>query len=419
MAARYATLARGVRRRRTQRERSTLRSSPNVALASAISVSEGLSRTAPSQVSRTGSQRCTLGTSEEGTVRSTFSLRSVGLLFVLLGMALSGCGTIPDGIGDRLHAPLLELPRGGAGGESALSDASPRGTGEMAAVPAAEPTSPTGPQDQTAAEATPRAAVPAPEPPEPAFVPVALDLIPRGQSSHLIVLADRSDPQPGSASAQNPDVAEPESDLDEIEEYDPWERYNEKVFTFNYNVDKYVLKPVAKAYNFVVPDLVQQMIGRGFDNMRVVPKLVNNVLQWNWKGFGVELGRFVINTTLGIAGIFDIAGQEFGLEKTKVDFGQTLGKWGVKPGPFLIVPFLPPLTVRDGIGTGVDGAMDPLGYVLPFFPDRLAMRIGDIINDRSLNLELFQGFEETTLDLYSAVRNGYLQRRYNLIHNSP
>ena len=85
-------------------------------------------------------------------------------------------------------------------------------------------------------------------------------------------------------------------------------------------------------------------------------------------------------------------------------------------GPFLILPFLPPLTVRDGIGYGVDGAMDPLSYVIPFIWDRLAMRLGNTVNDRSLNLDLFQGFEETTVDMYSAVRNGYLQRRFNLIH---
>ena len=79
---------------------------------------------------------------------------------------------------------------------------------------------------------------------------------------------------------------------------------------------------------------------------------------------------------------------------------------------------MPPLTVRDGIGYGVDGAMDPLSYVLPFFRDRLVMKLGNLVNDRSLNLDLFQGFEETTVDLYSAVRNGYLQRRYNLIKGS-
>jgi len=180
-------------------------------------------------------------------------------------------------------------------------------------------------------------------------------------------------------------------------------------------LDKYLLKPVAKGYNFVMPDLFQQMIGHGFDNINVVPKLANNIFQLNWKGLGVELGRFLINSTLGIGGRFDIAKQEFGLDKTKVDFGQTLGKWGLGPGPYLILPFLPPLTVRDGIGTAVDGAMDPLSYVLPFIWTRLGMKVGSMINDRSLNLDLYQGFEETTVDLYSAVRNGYLQRRENMI----
>ncbi|HYB43933.1 MAG TPA: MlaA family lipoprotein, partial [Candidatus Methylomirabilis sp.] len=88
------------------------------------------------------------------------------------------------------------------------------------------------------------------------------------------------------------------------------------------------------------------------------------------------------------------------------------------PGPFLILPFLPPLTVRDGIGYAADGAMDPLTYVLPFIWDRLGMKLGDTVNERSLNLDLFQGFEETTVDLYSAVRNGYLQRRHFLIHGT-
>ena len=100
----------------------------------------------------------------------------------------------------------------------------------------------------------------------------------------------------------------------------------------------------------------------------------------------------------------------------KADFGQTLGKWGTPPGPYLILPFMAPLTFRDGIGYAVDGAMDPLSYVLPFIWERLVMKIIDTVNDRSRNLDLFQGFEETTVDFYSAVRNGYLQRRYRLIH---
>jgi phospholipid-binding lipoprotein MlaA len=348
----------------------------------------------------------------------TFGIRSAGLLFALLALALGGCGTIPEGPGSRLDSPLLAGDGTSFDGESAFSGALGRGAGEIPASPAAEAAAVPAEQRADMPGAVPPSAGPAAtDAATPAFMPVALDPIPPG-SSQLIALADRPEVQPGSVIAQKPDATEPPLEPD-IEEYDPWEPLNEKIFTFNYKFDKYVLKPVAKGYNFVMPDMFQQMIGHGFENIRVVPKLVNNVLQWNWKGFAVELGRFVINSTLGIGGLFDIARQEFGLENTKADFGQTLGKWGVKPGPFLILPFLPPLTVRDGIGTGVDGAMDPLAYVLPFFPDKLAMRLGNIVNDRALNLELFQGFEETTIDLYSAMRNGYLQRRYNLIHNSP
>lgn len=196
-----------------------------------------------------------------------------------------------------------------------------------------------------------------------------------------------------------------------IEEYDPWESFNEAMFTFNRNLDKYVLKPAAQAYNFVVPDELQQMIDRGFDNIRVVPRVVNNLLQAKWAGAGREIARFLINSVVGIAGLWDMAKQEWGIEKSKEDFGQTLGVWGAGPGPYLILPFLPPMTIRDGIGTAVDGAMDPLSYFLPFIWERFAMKAGDIVNDRSLNLELFEGVEETTVDLYTAVRNAYLQRR--------
>ena len=196
-----------------------------------------------------------------------------------------------------------------------------------------------------------------------------------------------------------------------IEEYDPWESFNEAMFTFNRNLDNYVLKPAAQAYNFVVPDELQQMIDRGFDNIRVVPRVVNNLLQAKWAGAGREIARFLINSVVGIGGLWDMAKQEWGIERSKEDFGQTLGVWGAGPGPYLILPFLPPMTIRDGIGTAVDGAMDPLSYFLPFIWERFAMKAGDIVNDRSLNLELFEGVEETTVDLYTAVRNAYLQRR--------
>jgi phospholipid-binding lipoprotein MlaA len=203
-------------------------------------------------------------------------------------------------------------------------------------------------------------------------------------------------------------TAEPPADEEEI--YDPWEPFNERIFTFNYNVDRYVLKPVARGYRAVVPERVQIMIANGFDNLGVVPRLVNSLLQGKVEGALREVSRFLVNSTLGIGGLFDV-GKHAGLEPSKEDFGQTLGVWGAGPGPYLVLPLMPPMTVRDGIGRAVDGALDPLAYLLPFVWERLAMKVGETVNDRALNYDLFQGVEETTLDLYSSVRHFYLKRR--------
>jgi phospholipid-binding lipoprotein MlaA len=198
------------------------------------------------------------------------------------------------------------------------------------------------------------------------------------------------------------------------EDNDPWERFNEKVFEFNRQTDRFVLKPVAKVYSLIVPDPFQVMIANGFDNISFVPRMVNSLLQLKFGGATRELSRFLINSTLGIGGLFDAA-KYWGIEKSREDFGQTLGVWGVSPGPFLVVPFMEPMTVRDGIGRGVDSLMNPMSYFVPFVPVGLSLKLGEIVNDRALNLELFQGLEESVIDLYSAVRHGYLRRREQLI----
>ncbi len=199
----------------------------------------------------------------------------------------------------------------------------------------------------------------------------------------------------------------------EIEEYDPWEPFNEKMFDFNRGLDRWVIKPVAKGYNKVMPDPWQQAVGNAFSNIGFVPRMVNSLLQGRFAGAGRELLRFVVNSSIGLGGLMDIAKQE-GFEKSNADLGQTLGVWGVGPGPYLILPFLPPLTVRDAIGYGVDGAMNPLSYFIPIGAT-FGMRVEDTVNDRSLNLDLYQGFEESTVEFYSALRNAYLQRRQKLI----
>jgi phospholipid-binding lipoprotein MlaA len=200
----------------------------------------------------------------------------------------------------------------------------------------------------------------------------------------------------------------------EGQDYDPWEPFNDQMFSFNHDVlDRFVLKPAATAWDRAFPDAARQALGRAFDNLGMPRRLVNHVLQGNFPGAAQEVARFLLNTTVGVAGLFDVA-KRLGLETRDADTGQTLGVYGIGPGPYLVVPVLPPLTVRDGFGYGVDTVLDPLGYFVPFLAS-VGMTAGKRVNERSLNLTLFQDVEDSVLDLYSAVRNGYLQRRQRAV----
>jgi len=200
-------------------------------------------------------------------------------------------------------------------------------------------------------------------------------------------------------------------DIPEVAEYDPWEPFNEVTFEFNRKLDRYVLKPAAQVWNVIMPQEFQILFSNGFDNLGVGPRFVNSLLQAKWGGALRELSRVVINSTLGIAGLWDPAKDYWGIEKSSEDFGQTLGVWGVGPGPYVVVPFMRPLTVRDGIGKAVDRFMDPFFFVTLGIVERIAITVGETVNDRALNIELFQGFEESVIDMYTAVRQAYLQRR--------
>jgi phospholipid-binding lipoprotein MlaA len=194
-------------------------------------------------------------------------------------------------------------------------------------------------------------------------------------------------------------------------ENDPWEGFNEKMFWFNREIfDRYLLKPLATGWDFIFPDPVQRGVHNFFDNLAVVRRVVNNTLQLKLTGAGVELTRFTINSTIGLVGFFDVAKDAFGIEQRDEDTGQTFGVWGMGPGPYLILPFLPPLTVRDGIGYAFDAAMTPYTYFIPWWGS-VAGTGTNAVNERSLNLDRFERVAESTVDLYGAVRNGYLQRR--------
>lgn len=201
--------------------------------------------------------------------------------------------------------------------------------------------------------------------------------------------------------------AAPGEDFDE----DPWEGFNEKMFNFNREVlDRYLLKPIATAWDFLLPDFVQRGVHNIFDNAAVVRRLVNNSLQLKFAGAGIELARFTINSTIGLVGFFDVAKDGFGIEQKDEDTGQTFGVWGMGPGPYLVLPFLPPLSVRDGVGYAFDAAMTPYSYFIPWWGS-VAATANNTVNERSLNLDRFERVAESTVDLYGAVRNAYLQRR--------
>ncbi|MBI2000914.1 MAG: VacJ family lipoprotein [candidate division NC10 bacterium] len=240
---------------------------------------------------------------------------------------------------------------------------------------------------------------------------------PVGVSSGLsepLSAAAVSDGAPPAAATPGPGPGEEMQSASQVEpeepgDYDPWEPFNERMFWFNRQLDRFIVKPVAIAWDTILPDEAQQALGRAFDNVTMPRRFVNNLLQLKVEGAGRELARLLLNSTVGIAGLFDVA-KAAGIEPSDKDTGQTLGVYGVGPGPYLVLPFLPPLTVRDGIGFGVDGLLTPISYVAPFAATA-GLKAGETVNTRSLKLELFEDVEESALDLYSAVRNGYLQRR--------
>jgi phospholipid-binding lipoprotein MlaA len=208
------------------------------------------------------------------------------------------------------------------------------------------------------------------------------------------------------------------ADSSEGMDYDPWESFNEKTFSFNFNdVDHYAIKPAAKVWSRALPQPVRQSLANAFYNLAMPKRFVNKVLQGRLPGAGVELVRFVVNSSVGFAGFFDVASR-LGLDKSDADSGQTFGVYGVGPGPYLVLPLLPPLTVRDTVGFAADSFMDPLSlFVTPLGAD-IGRAAASRINERAENMTLYQDVEDTSLDLYAAVRNGYLQRRSKSVEDA-
>ena len=153
----------------------------------------------------------------------------------------------------------------------------------------------------------------------------------------------------GTALAQDTDYSVDDESWQEFgENEDPWESFNRKVYRFNDVLDRWALKPVAKGYRKVTPDVVEDGVHNVFRNLGEARNLANNLLQLKMHDAGVDTARFFFNTTFGLLGFFDVA-TKMGLQRNDEDFGQTLGAWGVKSGPYVVLPLLGPSTVRDTV----------------------------------------------------------------------
>lgn len=192
---------------------------------------------------------------------------------------------------------------------------------------------------------------------------------------------------------------------------DPFEGYNRMIYQFNDKLYFYALKPIAQGYKKIVPGKARLSVRKFFANVAMPVRFTNCALQGKMRGAGVELSRFVINSTLGLAGLFDPAKSFFKLQKYDVDSDQTLGSYGVKTGSFLMLPVFGPATVRSSFGLLGDTLLNPTTWIFPNYLDYtyLLIRTYEIVNEASLTLGEYEDLKKAAIDPYIALRNAYLQ----------
>lgn len=198
---------------------------------------------------------------------------------------------------------------------------------------------------------------------------------------------------------------------------DPYEATNRQIFAFNQKMDKYVALPVAKAYVATVPEVARDGVHNFLENLEVPITFGNDVLQGSADHAADSLGRFIINSTVGLGGLIDVA-QKVGAREHDADFGETLGVWGVGPGPYLVLPVLGPSDPRDAFGYGVDIAMDPLTWISwrssTYY--MLGRGVMKIVDERARNIDTLNEIERTSVDMYATLRSLYRQHREAEIH---
>ena len=199
---------------------------------------------------------------------------------------------------------------------------------------------------------------------------------------------------------------------------DPWEGFNRKMFAFNDGLDRTLMTPAAKAYRTVTHKKQRKGIRNFIANLRTPVILVNDLLQGEIGRAGETMGRFVINSTIGFGGMGDPA-ERIGIAQHSEDFGQTLAVWGIDSGPYLVLPFMGPSTLRDGFGAGVDLTIDPAFWIKtdPAMYFRFSRAGAGVLSSREPLIEPLDGIRADSLDFYASIRSFYLQSRKREITN--
>lgn len=190
-------------------------------------------------------------------------------------------------------------------------------------------------------------------------------------------------------------------------EVDPWEGFNRKMFAFNETLDRYAGRPAARAWRKVTPGWFDETVTRVFENIKDLRSAVNSTLQWEWPRAGQSFGRFTVNSTLGVAGLFDVASR-IELDKSEQDFGLTLADWGVASGPYLVLPFSGPGTVRSNIGRVPDYWLWAPNYV----DDRMTSYGISAVYLVDMRAGLLDLEKAIVGDRYTFIRDAWLQSRF-------
>ena len=254
----------------------------------------------------------------------------------------------------------------------------------------------------------------------------------------MIYLAQQTEESAGNQSEKPADEVSDEAKTDEEDEYDdeydddeyddeyadeaepelipdPFIEMNQGLYTFNDKLYFWLLKPVAKGYGFIIPEELRVAIRNVFYNIRFPVRFINCLLQGKGRKAGAEFGQFFINSTAGFLGLANVAANYPSLQPSKEDLGQTFAVWGFDSGAYLMLPFLGPSSLRDGLGRLGDIFIDPIWWVPVDIWTSVGIRAGEAVNDTSLRIGEYEALKEAAIDPYVMIRNAWVQNRNKLI----